>query len=115
MKFVFLRAHFDTATGSLLCPKDQPQHARVPKGGEMISTRTPPAEPLRLVLRTQPRSVSPHRSVVVIRCARIERTSKKAVDSQTGLEKYPLRARFLPRWESASAAAELPAGGWPSK
>ena len=37
----------------------------------MIPTRTPPAEPLRLVLRTQPSSVSPHDSVVVIRCARL--------------------------------------------
>src|SRR6266511_3954084 len=30
----------DTATGPRLCPKDQPQHARMPNGSEMIPTRT---------------------------------------------------------------------------
>jgi len=35
----------------------------------MTPTRTPPAEPLRLALRAQPRSVSSRFSVAVIRCA----------------------------------------------
>jgi hypothetical protein len=43
-------AHLDAATGPRLCLKDQPQHAREPKGSEMIPARTPPAEPLRLVI-----------------------------------------------------------------
>src|SRR5438093_578677 len=50
METALARAHLDTATGPRLCPKDQPQHARVLKGGETIPTRTPPAEPLRLVM-----------------------------------------------------------------
>jgi len=36
------QAHLDIATGPRLCPKDQPQHARMPKGGEMIPAHTPP-------------------------------------------------------------------------
>jgi cyclophilin family peptidyl-prolyl cis-trans isomerase len=48
---------------------ERPAAARPSAKSEMIPTRTPPAERLRLVLRTQPRSVSPRSSVEAIRCA----------------------------------------------
>jgi len=36
-------------------------------------------------------------------------SSQTEVDSMTGLYKYPLRALFFERWETTSAAGDLPA------
>src|SRR5882672_10997 len=61
-------AHLGTTTGPRLCPKDQPQRVRTPTVVEIIPKRVA-AAPLRLVLRTQPRSVSSRFWVVVSGCA----------------------------------------------
>src|SRR5437764_6047577 len=46
--------HLGTAPGARLCPKDQPQHPRMPSRGE-TSSMCRSRQSLRLVLRTQPR------------------------------------------------------------
>ena len=64
------RAHLGTTTGSRLCPKDQPSKCGCPES--LSCPKTPGlAVPLRLVLRTLPRSV-PVLLVVVLDAPRTD-------------------------------------------
>src|SRR5204863_9548040 len=91
------RAHLGTTTGARLCPKDQPQRVRMPTGVEIIPNRVA-AVPLRLVLGTQPRSVSSRFLVVVEDAPKAAwrrhtftaRTGVKSKDRITGREAQEL-------------------------